>query len=189
MFLVRPHRLADGTALEQAVCQTVASFTGSVAIGCHTADHPDKLLMALRGSGQGLYIGLAEDAFVVASEPYGVVEETPFYLRMNGESAGGEVVALSRDLAGELGGIRRLAYDGSELPVQQTEITKAEITTRDIARKKNRRLARSMSRTIVGCTVVNVASGSRSWSIMCPMTLGIVMITTVVATRKTSPIP
>ena len=33
-------------------------------------------LLALRGSGQGVYIGLAEDRFVVASEPYGVVEET-----------------------------------------------------------------------------------------------------------------
>ncbi|MHC4812916.1 MAG: SIS domain-containing protein, partial [Planctomycetota bacterium] len=127
-------RLAGGAALEQAFSETVASFMGSVAIGCHTAGQPDKLLMALRGSGQGLYIGLDEDAFVVASEPYGVVEETPFYLRMDGETAGGQVVVLSRELAGELGGIRRLAYDGTEIPVQEGEITKAEITTRDIDR-------------------------------------------------------
>ena len=32
---------------------------------------PTELLLALRGSGQALYVGLAEDAFVVASEPYG----------------------------------------------------------------------------------------------------------------------
>ena len=38
---------------------------------------PDQLLLALRGSGQALYVGLAEDCFVVASEPYGLVEETP----------------------------------------------------------------------------------------------------------------
>ncbi len=127
-------RLADGIAPEQAFCQTVASFAGSVAIGCHAADHPDTLLMALRGSGQGLYIGLAEDAFVVASEPYGVVEETPLYLRMDGESTGGEAVALRRALAGELAGIQRLGYDGSERPVRQNELTRAEITTRDIDR-------------------------------------------------------
>ena len=37
---------------------------------------PDSLLLALRGSGQALYVGLAEDMFVVASEPYGLVEES-----------------------------------------------------------------------------------------------------------------
>ncbi len=37
------------------------------------AETPDRLQLALRGSGQSLYVGLAEDAFVVASEPYGVV--------------------------------------------------------------------------------------------------------------------
>ncbi len=47
---------------------------------------PDELLLALRGSGQALYVGLAEDAFVVASEPYGLVEETATYLRMDGET-------------------------------------------------------------------------------------------------------
>ena len=41
-----------------------------------SADAPDTLLLALRGSGQGLYIGLADDCYIVASEPYGVVEET-----------------------------------------------------------------------------------------------------------------
>ena len=46
------------------------------AIAAQTAAAPDELLLALRGSGQALYVGLAEDAFVVASEPYGLVEET-----------------------------------------------------------------------------------------------------------------
>ena len=46
-----------------------------------TAAAPDELLLSLRGSGQALYVGLAEDAFVVASEPYGLVEETATYLR------------------------------------------------------------------------------------------------------------
>ena len=53
-----------------------AALEGSVAIGASAAAAPDQLLLALRGSGQALYVGLAEDAFIVASEPYGVVEET-----------------------------------------------------------------------------------------------------------------
>ena len=40
------------------------------------APPPTSLLLALRGSGQALYVGLADDAYIVASEPYGVVEET-----------------------------------------------------------------------------------------------------------------
>ena len=40
------------------------------------ASEPDRLFFSLRGSGQALYVGLAEDAYVVTSEPYGLVEET-----------------------------------------------------------------------------------------------------------------
>ena len=57
-----------------------------MAIGAQMAAAPDQLLLSLRGSGQALYVGLAEDAFVVASEPYGLVEETATYLRMDGET-------------------------------------------------------------------------------------------------------
>ena len=39
---------------------TVASFEGSVAIGASAAADPDQLLLALRGSGQALYVGLAD---------------------------------------------------------------------------------------------------------------------------------
>ena len=76
-------------------------------------------MLALRGSGQGLYIGLADDCYIVASEPYGVVEETPRYVRMDGEH-GGEIVVLDGADAGELDGIGGSRYDGSELPVAAT---------------------------------------------------------------------
>jgi glucosamine--fructose-6-phosphate aminotransferase (isomerizing) len=132
-------RLADGVGLDDAFRETVARFEGSVAIAAHAADDPDHLLLALRGSGQGLYVGLAEDAFIVASEPYGLVEETSRYLRMDGEARGpsgteGQVVVLDRAEAGTLEGIRRLTYDGAELPVGEDEVTTASITTRDIDR-------------------------------------------------------
>ena len=61
-------------------------FEGSVAIAASAAPHPDELLLALRGSGQALYVGLAEDCYVVASEPYGLVEVTRTYLRLDGDT-------------------------------------------------------------------------------------------------------
>jgi glucosamine--fructose-6-phosphate aminotransferase (isomerizing) len=124
--LVSRHLAGSGDVVT-AFRESAASFDGSVAIAACAADAPDQLLLALRGSGQGLFVGLAEDAFVVASEPYGVVEETVRYLRMDGEapqgSAGpGQVVVLDAGAAGTLEGVRRLAYDGSELPVREADV-------------------------------------------------------------------
>jgi glucosamine--fructose-6-phosphate aminotransferase (isomerizing) len=136
-------RLATGSELIDAFRSTVASLEGSVAIGALAAAAPDRLLLALRGSGQALYVGLAEDAFVVASEPYGLVEETSEYLRMDGETPAnpenpnasrGQIVTLDASRAGTLDGIARLAYDGTPLPVSADDLGRAEITTRDIDR-------------------------------------------------------
>src|SRR5205823_6092711 len=74
------------------------------------------------------------DAFLVASEPYGLVEETPHYLRMDGETTGGQVVVLDRSAAGTIEGVHRVDYDGNVLPVDPSEVQTAEITTRDIDR-------------------------------------------------------
>ncbi len=121
----------------------VATFEGSVAIGAHTSAAPGRVFLALRGSGQGVYVGVAEDAFIVASEPYGVVEETRTYLRLDGETpanpanpAGsrGQIVVLDATRAGEVDGIQRFAYDGTAIPVASDEFVHAEITTRDIDR-------------------------------------------------------
>lgn len=127
-------RLASGMALDGAFTAAAASFAGSVAIAAQAAAQPDLLLLAQRGSGQGLYVGLAEDAFVVASEPYGLVEESSTYLRIDGESTGGQVVVLDAAQAGTLDGVSRRAYDGRRLPVQTSELRTAQITTRDIDR-------------------------------------------------------
>ena len=97
----------------------------------------------MRGSGQALYVGLADDAYVVASEPYGLVEETSRYIRMDGETPAnldnpnasrGQVLVLDGDRAGTMEGIRRIAYDGTELPVTDADVVTAQITTRDIDR-------------------------------------------------------
>jgi glutamine---fructose-6-phosphate transaminase (isomerizing) len=134
--------VAAGHDTVESFRRTVASFEGSVAIGATSSDHPDQVLLALRGSGQALYVGLADDSFIVASEPYGLVEETHTYLRMDGETPAregedtsrGQVIVLDGARAGTLAGIRRIAYDGTELPVSADDLVQAEITTRDIDR-------------------------------------------------------
>ena len=132
-------QVEDGLEHSDAFRRTVASFNGSVAIAAHAAGRPNQLLLALRGSGQALCVGLADDAYVVASEPYGLVEVTSTYLRMDGEipspSGGrGQVVVLESARAGSLDGITRLAYDGTELTVSESELSHATVTTRDIDR-------------------------------------------------------
>jgi glucosamine--fructose-6-phosphate aminotransferase (isomerizing) len=126
-------RRAASSPLVEAFRRTVSEFEGSVAIGMASADAPSTLFLALSGSGQGLYVGLADDCYVVSSEPYGLVEETAEYLRMDGEH-GGEIVVLDGDRGGELEAITRFAYDGTERPVTAADVVRAEVTTRDINR-------------------------------------------------------
>ncbi|MEO6317585.1 MAG: SIS domain-containing protein [Acidimicrobiales bacterium] len=137
------HRLAEGADLATAFRNTVAAFEGSVAIGAVAATHPDDLLLALRGSGQALYVGIADGCFVVASEPYGLVELTRSYLRLDGDTPAnpenpnasrGQIVVLDGTRAGTLEGVRRQAYDGTDLPVTEEDLHEAHITTRDIDR-------------------------------------------------------
>jgi glucosamine--fructose-6-phosphate aminotransferase (isomerizing) len=100
------------------------------------------MYLALHGSGQGLYVGLAEDRFIVASEPYGTVEETLHYIRLDGElplhpdqpSSRGQVVQLLGEFAGTVDGVRMFAYDGTPIPLTATDVATAEVTTRDIDR-------------------------------------------------------
>jgi glucosamine--fructose-6-phosphate aminotransferase (isomerizing) len=127
--------VSDGTGIEDSFAETVARFEGSVAIAAAAAAVPDEILLALCGSGQSLYVGLAEHAFVVASEPYGLVEETARYVRMDGESTQGEVVVLDRARAGTPAGMRRRRYSGQVSEVAADEVITAEITTRDVDRR------------------------------------------------------
>lgn len=135
--------LAAGATPADSFRETVAGLEGSVAIAAATAAAPDRLYLAQRGSGQAVYVGLAEDAYIVASEPYGVVEETSRYVRMDGETpsdpdnpAGsrGQLIELRADAAGSFEGITRWSYDGTVLPVDEQDVQTAQVTTRDIDR-------------------------------------------------------
>ncbi len=133
---------ATSGELAEAFRATVATFEGSVAIAAACAEQPNSVLLALRGSGQGIYVGLAEDRFIVASEPYGVVEETMHYIRMDGElpadvgvpASRGQIVVLDGDSAGELAGVRLMTYGGDSIALNDDSVVRAEVTTRDIDR-------------------------------------------------------
>lgn len=141
--LWRRAMLSGSTQPFEAFRETVARMEGSVAIAATSSAEPGEVALALRGSGQALYVGVADDAFIVASEPYGVVEETDRYLRMDGDTpsdpaspAGsrGQVVSVRSGSVGSASGLTRLSYDGTGLPVTESDLTTAEITTRDIDR-------------------------------------------------------
>ncbi len=129
-------RMQAGCGTGEAFRATVATLQGSVAVAASPAADPARLLLAVRGSGQALHVGLAEDAYVVASEPYGLVQETARYFRMDGESGAnpGQIAVLDRQRAGTLEGIDRSGYDGNGLPVEPDEVHTAQVTTRDIDR-------------------------------------------------------
>jgi glucosamine--fructose-6-phosphate aminotransferase (isomerizing) len=135
-------RIGAGTDAAEAFRASVASFEGSVAIAAAVAAAPETVFLALRGSGQALYVGCSEDTYVVASEPYGLVEVAPTYLRLDGETmreAGnpasqGQTVVLDATAAGDREAITRCSYDGTPLPIDPDEWVRAEITTRDVDR-------------------------------------------------------
>jgi len=136
-------RVRSGESTGEAFRSCVASFDGSVAIALAGAHEPDVLRLAQRGSGQAIYVGLAEDTFIVASEPYGIVELTPNFVRLDGEtpvdpdnpaSARGQILTLDRNQAGTLQGLTRHSYDGQSLPLLEADIVTAQITTSDIDR-------------------------------------------------------
>ncbi len=160
-------RLDSGEECTAAFRALVSSFTGSIAIGAAVAGEPHRLFLAQRGSGQALYIGLAEDAFVVASEPYGFVAATDRYVRLDGETPAdprapeqsrGQVVVLDGTRAGEPGGVDRIAYDGTPLRVGPADLRTATLTTRDVDRgdaphyllKEITEAPRSFQRTLRG---------------------------------------
>lgn len=136
-------RIAEGLELEEAFRRTVSRFEGSTAIAALGSGAPDRLELALRGSGQALYVGFAPDMFVVASEVYGLIEEASTYLRLDGESptdparpevTRGQIVVLDRAGAGTPAGVERRSYDGTLLPLDDGDLRRAGITTRDVDR-------------------------------------------------------
>ena len=135
--------LYTGCDLTEAFRLALNDFEGSHAIAMQSNLEPDKIFLALRGSGQSLYVGLCHDKFIFSSELYGLVEMTPHFIKMDGEKeripgkpqTRGQIVILNRDQGDSSRGIDAWYYDGHHLDISDDMAQTAEITTRDIDRK------------------------------------------------------
>ena len=125
--------LRKGKNMEEAFLLAGKDFEGSHAIAVQSNLEPGKLFLALKGSGQSIYVGISADQYMVASELYGIVEVMPGFLKMNGEE-GGQIFILDANQSGGLSGIRARSYDGNVIELKDTHIQTAEISTRDIDR-------------------------------------------------------
>ncbi|MFC1515781.1 SIS domain-containing protein [Thermodesulfobacteriota bacterium] len=132
-----------GHDVEEAFRLALNDFEGSHAISMHTDLAPGKLFLAQRGSGQTIFVGFAEDHYMPTSEVYGFVEETPAYLKMDGEKVvqgkdgptQGQVLILDQETGGGVDGITAVYYDGTPLELGEKDIKQTEITSRDIDRQ------------------------------------------------------
>jgi glutamine---fructose-6-phosphate transaminase (isomerizing) len=134
-YLKAGHHLAESFRL------AVNDFEGSHAIAMTCNLEPGKFFLALKGSGQSIYVGISSDQYMFSSELYGLVEVMPCFIKMNGESsvAGenastGQIFILDQNSSGGMKGIKACYYDGTEIILKENSIQKAEITTRDIDR-------------------------------------------------------
>lgn len=135
--------LSSGHTLQESFRLVLNDFEGSHAIAMQSNLEPDKMYLALRGSGQSMYVGLSDDQIMFSSELYGLVEVTHRFIKMDGEteripgdpSTKGQIFILERNGKRPLQGISAFYYDGFPLTINGEMIQEAEITTRDIDRK------------------------------------------------------
>jgi glucosamine--fructose-6-phosphate aminotransferase (isomerizing) len=135
--------IGKGHDVTEAFRRAVNDFEGSHAITMHTDLAPGKFFLAQKGSGQAIFVGLAQDHYLPTSEVYGFVEETSRFLKLDGEKViegrngktQGQIYILDQTKAGGLSGISAMYYDGTALPLSDKDIQQTEITSRDIDRQ------------------------------------------------------
>ena len=133
----------EGMPIDEAFRRAVSQFSGSHAISMHTDLAPGKLFIAQKGSGQTVFIGMAEDHYMPVSEVYGFVEETSRFIKLDGEKkvqgrhglTQGQIFILDQSSPGGLDGITTCYYDGTPLELSETDIQTTDITSRDIDRQ------------------------------------------------------
>ncbi|MCG8565072.1 MAG: SIS domain-containing protein, partial [Desulfobacterales bacterium] len=128
------HHLKHGADIEEAFRLAVNDFSGSHAISLHSDLAPGKVFLAQKGSGQAIFVGIAPDHYIAASELYGVVEETQHYIKLNGEDKG-QIVVLDQNAPGGVEGIRSYYYNGETISMDQDQVLTSQITSRDIDRQ------------------------------------------------------
>ncbi len=137
------HYLRSGVDVAEAFRLAVGDFQGSHAISMHTDLAPGKFFLAQKGSGQAVFVGLAADHYMPASEVYGFIEETSHFLKMNGEqvvkgkkgNTQGQIFILDQRSRGGIAGITAMYYDGTPITLTDDDVKHTEITSRDIDRQ------------------------------------------------------
>jgi len=132
-----------GHDVGEAFRLAVNDFKGSHAISMHTDLAPGKFFLAQKGSGQGIFVGIGDDHYMPTSEVYGLVEETPYFIKMDGEKevqgqsgkTRGQIFILDQESAGGIDGIKAMFYDRTPVELGETDIKHTEITSRDIDRQ------------------------------------------------------
>lgn len=138
--------LKNGCDIKEAFLKALNDFEGSHAISMHTDLAPGKLFLGQRGSGQAVFVGIAKDHFISASEVYGFVEETPYFIKMDGEKivegpsgkTQGQVFILDQnkhDSSSMVSGIEAFYYDGTPIVLTDKDVKTTQITSRDIDRQ------------------------------------------------------
>ncbi len=138
------HHLRQGHTVSEAFRRAVSDFEGSHAIAMHTDLAPGKFFLAQRGSGQAVFVGLAEDFYLPTSEVYGFVEQTSRFIKLNGEKVvqgqhgptQGQIFILDQTGAGGPEGMRAMYYDGTPIPLGPDNVQRTQITSRDIDRQE-----------------------------------------------------
>ncbi|HUT44016.1 MAG TPA: SIS domain-containing protein, partial [Desulfobacterales bacterium] len=136
--------LKQGHSVREAFRLAVNDFEGSHAISMHTDLAPGRLFLAQKGSGQSIFIGLADNHYMPVSEVYGFIEETQSFIKMDGETVAegvegdtqGQIFILSQKSGGGIEGIQAMFYDGTPVELGEKDIKHTKITSRDIDRQK-----------------------------------------------------
>ena len=128
------HYLKLNNSIEEAFRLAVNDFEGSHAISMHSNLAPGKLFLAQKGSGQAIFVGIAKDHYIAASELYGIVEETQDYIKLNGEERG-QIVILDQNSSGGVSGIQSFYYNNTPIDIEDDQILTSQITSRDIDRQ------------------------------------------------------
>ncbi|MBN2297470.1 MAG: SIS domain-containing protein, partial [Deltaproteobacteria bacterium] len=134
--------LYEGHDLKEAFRKALTDFEGSHAIAMQSNLEPGKIFLALKGSGQSIYVGLCSNQYIFSSEIYGLVELTRNFIKMDGETpriqgaeyTKGQIFVLADNNGPGLKGIQAQYYDGYPVNLTEDDIISAEITTRDIDR-------------------------------------------------------
>ncbi len=133
--------LNAGNNLADSFRLAVNDFEGSHAIVMTCDLEPGKIFLALKGSGQCIYVGISRDQYMLSSELYGLIEVMPDFIKMNGEAESttknartGQIFILDQNSRGGLAGIKACSYNGKELKLTSGDVQAAQITTRDIDR-------------------------------------------------------